>query len=324
MTWLTGVALLAVVVALAFTGQLLPWNQSGYWAASVGVEIASAVPGVGRAIRTLILGGPSPGALTLTRFYALHLVLLPLVLGLLVAGHLYLLRRHGPARRAADASAPMVPFAPGQLARDLAVISLSLAVLVAVSVAAGGPDSTPADPSDTGYVPEPEWYFQSHYQVLRMMPGSLRIVATVVLPATIAVLAVALPWLDRGRSARLRDRKPVVAAGLVVLASIAGLTAYGLAGSNRRPVRTSPAAATYDMVSIAQREECRECHVIGLEGGDEGPDLSGVGLRLQEAYLRRFLRDPGAFYPDIEMPAPKVTQQELDELIAYLMSLRDR
>jgi ubiquinol-cytochrome c reductase cytochrome b subunit len=325
-TWLCGLALLVLLLALTFTGQLLPWTQSGYWAASVGIEIAASVPLIGPSASRMLQGGDTLGALTLTRFHGLHVGWLPGLLCLLTVFHLALLRRHGSARPARDTGSATVPFAPSQLTRDLVVVSIGLAALTSVAGLAGGPENAPANPADTGYVPRPEWYFQAHYQLLRLTPGSLEVVSTFVLPAALLVSAAALPWLDRGRSSRLADRRSLVIAGIGALSSIAGLTAYGLIGGDG--LAAPPPSAVYDVVSAGERltvrEGCRDCHVIGLEGGDEGPDLSGVGLRLQEPYLRRFLRDPKAYYPDIEMPAPKVSARELDELIAYLMSLQDR
>ncbi len=143
LTWLAGVGLFGVIMGFAFTGQLLPWNQAGYWAARVGIEIASSAPVVGGIIKQLLTGGETVGALTLTRFYTVHVVLLPLALGLLVPIHLYLLRRHGPMRPAHDESTDTVPFYPWQLARDLVMISVVFLGLIAIAVLFIGPRSGP-------------------------------------------------------------------------------------------------------------------------------------------------------------------------------------
>ena len=88
-TWISGLILFAIVIAIAFTGQLLPFNQMGYWAATVGLEIASATPVAGPYIKEFLMGGETLGALTLTRFYALHVFLLPALLGLFAVLHIY-------------------------------------------------------------------------------------------------------------------------------------------------------------------------------------------------------------------------------------------
>ena len=117
--WLTGLALFLVIFGRLFTGQLLPMNQAGYWASSVGVEIASSVPIIGPEIRQMLLGGDTLGALTLTRFYAAHVVLLPAALALLVTFHIYLLRRHGPTRASGDTTTKTQRFFPYQVTRDI-------------------------------------------------------------------------------------------------------------------------------------------------------------------------------------------------------------
>ncbi|MDK1022442.1 MAG: cytochrome b N-terminal domain-containing protein, partial [Candidatus Hydrogenedentes bacterium] len=220
LTWLVGVSLFGVIMGFAFTGQLLPWNQAGYWAAKVGIEIASSAPIVGDLIKQLLTGGETLGALTLTRFYTIHVILLPLALGVLVPLHLYLLRRHGPMRPAHDASTDTAPFYPGQLARDLVMISIVFLGLIAVAAIFIGPRSGPIDLTDTSYIPRPEWFFLSHFEILRITPGSLKIVATFVLPNILLVLLLALPWLDRANTTALKDRRLILSAGTVVIAAI--------------------------------------------------------------------------------------------------------
>ena len=97
LNWLVGVALLLLVLGFGFTGYLLPWDQKAYWATVVGTKVPAALPVVGPAASRLMAGGPAVGAATLTRFYALHVVLLPLLTFALIAVHLLLLRRHGHA-----------------------------------------------------------------------------------------------------------------------------------------------------------------------------------------------------------------------------------
>lgn len=329
MTWIAGVCLLFVVLGTAFTGQLLPWNQMGYWAANVGIEIASTAPLIGPAVGQLMLGGEAIGALTLTRFYALHVVALPLALGLFVILHLYLLRRHGPLRTPRDTSNATISFFPAQLARDLVVISIGLGALGVVSYVFAGPDHGPADPADTDFVPHPEWYFQAHYQILKLTPGPLKILATFVIPTLFVALLLALPWLDRAKSPAISARRVVVGGGLVVIAAIIGLTIFGVASQPGAAERAEVLGGeeTYDMIAagleVYEKEQCRKCHVIGVDGRDKGPDLSHTGLRLKEDYLREFLRDPQKFVPDTEMPPTQVNDKEFNELVAYLLSLKN-
>ena len=325
LTWLVGVGLFGIIMGFAFTGQLLPWNQSGYWAAKVGIEIASSAPIVGDIIKQLLTGGETVGALTLTRFYTVHVILLPLALGLLVPLHLYLLRRHGPMRPADDASTDTVPFYPWQLARDLVMISIVFAGLIAVAFVFSGPRSGPIDLADTSYIPRPEWFFLSHFEILRFTPGPLKIVATFVLPNVLLVLLLVLPWLDRANATALKKRWLVLSAGTVVIAGIVGLTVYGIARESGAESTTPSGDGAYDKV-LAGREHyeegmCANCHRIDGEGERVGPDLSGVGLRLKEEYMRQWIINPARFVPRTMMPPAMIDRPGLNELVAYLQSL---
>ncbi len=332
--WLVGLALFAVVLALAFTGQLLPFNQMGYWAAKVGIEMGSSAPFIGAGIRRLFMGGDTVGALTLTRFYALHVVLLPGLLGLLVVLHLSLLRRHGPVRPADDSGQSTEPFFPLQFARDMVMISIGLAALCAVALIFEGPHSPRLDLTDTSYLPRPEWYFLSHFEILKWTEGEFqKVIAAFILPNLLFLALAVLPWLDRGPSVAVRERRGVVVAGLFVVASIVGLTAFGFVTAPEQAeeadtmaveeeVGDDPLKAVLASGRRVYRElDCPKCHRINGRGNTKGPDLSGVGLRLQEDYLRKWLLNPQAFIHDAVMPPAKTSDEKFEALVFYLMSL---
>lgn len=325
LTWIAGLGLFGVIMAFAFTGQLLPWNQAGYWAAKVGIEIAGSAPMLGDFIKQFLTGGDTLGALTLTRFYTIHVVILPLALGLLVPIHLYLLRRHGPMRRTSDESSDTVPFYPVQVARDLVAVSLVFVGLIIVAAVFIGPRSGPVDLTDTSYIPRPEWFFLSHFEILRITPGSMKILATFVLPNVLLVALLALPWLDRAKSAAIRERRIVIGSGSVIIAAIIGLTAYGLLRSEGTDSVAAASEGPYDILIAGrlryEENQCFNCHHIDGEGQRVGPELSSVGLRLKEDYMREWIANPKRFDPDTVMPPAKVTRQGLNELIAYLQSL---
>lgn len=323
--WLTGLALFLVMFGLLFTGQLLPMNQAGYWASSVGVEIASSAPIVGPTIKQMLLGGDTLGALTLTRFYAAHVVLLPAVLALLVIFHIYLLRRHGPTRPSTDDTTTTQSFFPYQVNRDMVVVSLVLAALLGVAYLVGAPESEPSDPTDTTHIPRPEWYFMSHFEVLRFTPGSMKILATFVLPNVVLLLLAALPWIDRSRSTAFKQRRVVIMAGLLMVAAVVGLTVSGLLNAQKsHPI--AEATRAYDPVeagkALFEEHKCGTCHEIEGREVTVGPNLSGVGLRLKPEYMMQWLEDPQSFVPDTQMAAPEANRKQLRELVAYLQSLR--
>ena len=95
LTWLTGVVLFLIILGFALTGYLLPWDQKAYWATTVTINIARSAPVFGEQVAALMRGGAELGALTLLRWYAAHVFLLPAALIAFVATHVYLMRRHG-------------------------------------------------------------------------------------------------------------------------------------------------------------------------------------------------------------------------------------
>src|SRR3990172_8831921 len=95
--WTVGVLLLFLTLAFGFTGYLLPWDQRAYWATQVGGNMIGTVPVIGDALARIARGGEELGALTLSRFYAIHTLFLPAAVAALIALHLFILRRVGPA-----------------------------------------------------------------------------------------------------------------------------------------------------------------------------------------------------------------------------------
>lgn len=226
LNWLVGVALLLVILAFGFTGYLLPWDQKAYWATVVGTKVPSALPLVGAAASRVMAGGSTVGAATLTRFYAVHVVLLPILALALVAAHLFLLRRHGHAGPT-DAPDPREPFFPYQAARDAAVGLALVVLLFGLALASPAPLERLADPTDTSYVPRPDWYFLPLFQLLKVFKGPLEPVGTAVLPGVSMLLLALVPWLDRGASRSPRDRKAVVFFGGLVGAGLLALLVFG-------------------------------------------------------------------------------------------------
>jgi len=94
-TWLTGIFLLLITIGFGFTGYLLPWDQKAYWATVVGTTLAEQVPFVGKFLGNVMRGGPEIGAVTLTRFFAIHVLLLPAIMIGLLSVHLFLVVWHG-------------------------------------------------------------------------------------------------------------------------------------------------------------------------------------------------------------------------------------
>jgi len=224
LVWWLGVLLLVLTLAWAVTGYVLRWDQAGYWANRVELGIAAGTPLVGGKIRDLALGGNEYGNLTLTRFYALHVVLLPALVTILTVAHVALARKHGttPLR-----DRPAAPRWPDQSLRDAFAMALTLAILLAYVVNQHGADlAAPADPSQA-YDARPLWYFRWLFE-LRELSGSAEKIVAMVVPAIVGGFLVALPLLDKKPERAARQRTLALGALAGMFALIAALTVMSL------------------------------------------------------------------------------------------------
>src|SRR5580692_6153375 len=198
-TWMVGVTLLLITLAFGLTGYLLPWDNRAYWGTVVTTQIASQAPLAGPyLLRLLGSEGGAIGVVTFARFYAVHVLLLPPLTMLLVAIHLILVRRHGVAP-AADDFKPKKKFYPQQVFRDTMATFLWFAVLMGMAIFARVPLGHAADPTDTSFIPRPEWYFLFLFQILKLFNGPLEIVGSLILPTLAIVTLFLVPFIDRGR-----------------------------------------------------------------------------------------------------------------------------
>jgi ubiquinol-cytochrome c reductase cytochrome b subunit len=318
--WIVGIKMLGVTLALALTGYLLPWDQKGYWATQVATSIAGTVPGVGAWVERLLVGGAEYGTPTLTRFYALHVGVLPACLVLLLAVHVYLFRRHGVTPPASADLSRVGRFHPDQLLRDLAAAFACLAFVVAMAVRGhGAPLDAPADPS-SDYPARPDWYFLFLFQLLKYFEGPLEVVGTVVMPLVAAAWLFGLPWIDRAGGRAIRARLVPVGSIVVGLFAIGALTLLAVrddAGDARLQERLRQARALARRASaLAARgipvegaqellardprtrgpalfaEHCEACHGLGgWRGERKASDLAGFG---SAAWVKALVRDPNA------------------------------
>src|SRR5215469_336428 len=199
--WLSGCVLFALVLGMAFTGYLLPWDQRAYFATAVGTNAASEVPGIGESLTRMMRGGSEMGTLTISRFFVAHVFLIPACIFALVASHIFLFRKAGSAGPVNED--PLVPklktelFYPRQVLMDLALTALLIVALGFLSFFAPVELGPPANPSDAQYVPRPEWYYLPIFQWLKYWHGSAAILGVLVIPLLVALAVVAVPFLDR-------------------------------------------------------------------------------------------------------------------------------
>jgi cytochrome b6 len=226
LTWMSGVVLLMLAFGLGFTGYLLPWNELAFFATRVGTEIPGVIPVVGPFVRDLLRGGDDVTGATLTRFYALHVSVLPGLAFLFMALHVLLVQKHGmsvpPGHEPRPGSAGSIPFFPNFLLRDLVGWLSALAILAAMAAfvpAELGTKADPFAPAPAGI--RPEWYFMFMFQSLKYLPSHiLGIDGELVGVAGFGVAAVVLlliPFVDRSKP----DRPPSRLWTYIAFASLA-------------------------------------------------------------------------------------------------------
>lgn len=245
LTWLIGVFIFQVLLGFSFTGYLLPWDQKAYWATVVGTRIAQTVPLIGPQLLVLIRGGHEVGALTLTRFYAAHVMLLPAALMALMGLHLFLVRKHHIAGPVLPQKGAPVPFYPNQLFKDAVVLLFGVGLVIYLALAAPPALEAIADPAGTDFAPRPEWYFLGLYELLKIMPSGWEVVATCIVPGLVSIGMIFLPWLDRSPSRHPAKRQWIIFTGTAVILLIGLMTLKGIL-ETPPPHESAPAVATAD------------------------------------------------------------------------------
>ncbi|MCA9264919.1 MAG: cytochrome b N-terminal domain-containing protein [Planctomycetales bacterium] len=347
LTWLVGIVLFGLTMALAFTGQVLRFDGDSYWGVGVGVAVTGRVPGGGPPLVHLLLGGAYFGTQTLSRFFTLHAFVLPGALMACLTLHLYLVVKRGisepprpghpvnPATYDADYRALLnrgVSFFPHVIYRDAVACAIGVLIVVGLAVTFGpkGPGQI-ADPTLIHAEPRPDWYFLPLFALAALAPPSMEVILMLGLPVIGLLVLAAVPFVA-GKGERSVRRRPV--AVLVVLIAFVSLTILGWYGA------TSPWSPQIDAWSaepvppkivtqltplelqgaiVFQNKCCRNCHALDGTGGQRGPDLTSVGTRLNfEAMVRQVVQGGG------NMPAygKQLNSAEVEALVTLLVSLR--
>jgi cytochrome b6 len=236
--WWSGLALLGLTLVFGFSGYLLPMDELSYFATKVGLQIPNMIPGLGPAITDLIRGGVDVGEATVQRFFALHVVVLPLLFLPLLAFHLYLVQKYGNASPPSEEARPAsqrssVPFFPNFLTMDLAMWLIALNVVTILATLYPWDLGQPADaltPTPVGI--HPEWYFMSQFQALKVIgkivPGLTGEIFGMLLFAAILIFWAVVPIFDRDSLAGRRGRTTAWT-GYVILLGMLVFTIWGYA-----------------------------------------------------------------------------------------------
>ncbi|HWC96042.1 MAG TPA: cytochrome b N-terminal domain-containing protein [Candidatus Sulfopaludibacter sp.] len=330
-TWMVGVVLLLVTMAYGLTGYLLPWDNRAYWGTVVTTRIAGGAPFLGPYILRLMGGGGAVGVVTFARFYGLHVLLLPPATLLLIAVHVYLVRKHGVAPAPGDEALPKQQFYPRQVFKDTVAIFAAFAILFLMAVAIRVPLEQLADPTDTTYNPRPEWYFLFLFQFLRLLPGSLEVFGSVVLPGLAVMTLILVPFIDRTRMVKVTKRTFAFSVAFLGLAGWTGLTIAAVKTTPKDAEVAVDYSAPTDWMQLSpeemagvayfRQENCISCHAIGERGNSVGPDLTRTTIHKDAAWMIQHFKRPAAMRPGSSMPPIQLNDQQLNSLAAFLLKL---
>jgi ubiquinol-cytochrome c reductase cytochrome b subunit len=331
LTWIAGVCLFLLTLGFGFTGYLLPWDQKAYWATVVSANIPKDIPLVGKFIARLMLGGETVSGLTLTRFYAIHTLVLPALAAFFIMVHIYLVRVHdivGHGEEQSSEEEKTYRFFPEHLFRCSIAFGIVFSVILLLAIFAEVPLENVAGTVDPAYLPRPEWYYMWLFQLLTFFPGKFEIVGSLIIPIAGVIMLFCLPFLSKTNLRTMADRPLATAAGFACLVGIVYLTLMGFEGA--RPYGDILMVPDRPLTQSEQRglhiyvvRECAYCHhIMGRGGRIQGPDLSNVVAKDRtKAWLQRFIKDPQAISPWSIMPKYDLSQEELSRLADYVLSL---
>jgi cytochrome b6 len=235
LTWLSGGALLGLTLAFGFTGYLLPWNELAFFATRVGTEIPGVLPVIGSFLRRLLRGGDDVTGATLTRFYGIHVAVLPAIVTVVLGLHLFLVQKHGmstpPAEEQQGRARRTMPFFPNFLLRDIVGWLCALGVLAALASyfpAELGKKADPFQPAPIGI--KPEWYFMAMFQTLKLLPSYILGIEGELLGVlafgVVGLVLILIPFLERRKVSGQPSRFPA-AFGITLLLYMVLLTYLG-------------------------------------------------------------------------------------------------
>lgn len=348
LTWISGIVLLVLTLAMSFSGQVLRFDSDSYWGIGIGAAIMGRVPLIGAQLVDLLLGGPIIGSDTLSRFFALHVFVVPGAIIALLSMHLRLVLGKGinenptPGilvdRRTYEAEYQKIlqkqgiPFVPHGVAKDVVANGILLLVIVALAIFVGpkGPD-IPGDPTQLIAEAKPDYPFLWLLSAAALLPNGSEYALFFVFPIIAAVVLFGLPFFV-GEGEKSWRRRPVsVIAVILIYLSVIMLTYAGLTGpwsphmdawsgaiikpqfiKGRTPLELQGAL-------VFQNMQCRNCHSVGGEGGHRGPDLTSIGtIQTQPQLVRQIIQGGG------NMPAygKNLSPEQIKALTAFLVSLR--
>ncbi len=341
MNWISGLFLLALTLAMGFTGQLLRWDSNGVWSAIVGAEQAGRIPVIGTTIARLFLGGDTLGGATLSRFFAFHVFLVPGLIFLLLGLHLYLVIKNGiseppvagrpvkrrdlPKRiRGTAGKKGGAVLAQCRLAR-CPVCHCGDLCRAGVCRFSGPPKiGDPPDPSNIQSNPRPDWYFLWIFALFALMPPQIESFVIAFAPVVIGIFLLLVPIIfNQGERSPLR--RPWSIAVVVGVITMVGVFWYKGTKSPWSPKFSARPLTQADIGDVSAEarhgadlfysKACLYCHTINGKGGERGPDLTHVADRLTGEEMTIRIVNGGTNMPPF---GPMLTDKELKDVVAFL------
>ena len=353
LSWLTGVVLLLCTLGMFFTGQVLRWDPDAYWGLAVGASMAGRVPGIGPQIVELLLGGSTIGSESLSRFFSLHVFVIPGALLVFLAIHLWLVLKVGisappvpgtlvdpktyDAEYDRDLHTSGVPFLGEAMLKDAFFSALAAIVVVAIAAVLGPKGPTgPPDPTIPGANPRPEWPFLWLFALLSLSPPQAETFIILVFPVILVLVLFLVPFVTN-RGERAPSRRPVAVLSVILIYTTLGILTYEGMTAKWSPEMTAWSAMPVPQnlvkdsspleltgAAVFQYKNCRNCHALEEQGGRRGPDLTTVGVRLSRDQLIDQVSNgtPGGG----NMPAygKQISAAEMSALAEFLVSLRPK
>jgi ubiquinol-cytochrome c reductase cytochrome b subunit len=347
LTWVVGVLLLLVTLGMAFTGQIMRFDQDAYWGLGIGASIASRVPVIGPWAVNLMLGGPIIAGATLSRFFALHVFVIPGLLIVFVGLHLLMVLKLGinewpmPGRIVRRATYLQeyheltrkegIPFVPSAVWKDILFSGFIILAIVACAVYFGpfGPSGQP-DPTIIQTAPRPDFFFLWLYALLSFLPPSAETPILLIGPAIALIVLLALPFVA-GEGEKSWRRRPIAVLTVLLIAVALGTMTHLGQHTPWSPAMdawsSEPIPAQYIHGRTAleragalvfQAKQCHNCHSLNDRGGKRGPALDSVALRLTEDQLIRQVIQGGGNMPAY---AKNLSPAETTALVAFLETL---
>jgi ubiquinol-cytochrome c reductase cytochrome b subunit len=347
LTWVVGVFLLLMTLGMAFTGQIMRFDQDAYWGLGIGASIASRVPIIGPAVVKMMLGGPIIAGATLSRFFALHVFVIPGMLIAFVGLHLLMVLKLGinewpmPGRIVKRATydaqyhaltkSEGAPFVPYAIWKDMFFAAFIIVAIAACAYYFGpfGPTGQP-DPTIIQTAPKPDYFFLWLYALLSLLPPSLETPFLLIGPVLVIIGLLLLPFLS-GEGEKSWKRRPIAVITVLMIAITLGtftrmaqiapwsphMNAWSGDPVPDRYIHGTTALERQGAL-VFQAKQCRNCHSLGNTGGQRGPALDSVAVRLtQDQLIRQVIQGGG------NMPAygNNLSAPETTALVAFLESL---